>query len=193
MLPLVLIVIAVQGVLRDGISTWMPTFLTETFKVESTVSILTTLAMPVTHMLISLSIYWVLMAAKRDVFAAISVYFTITVAFLLLLWCSGTDSMMLSTLFLAIGSGAIHGVNALQTCYLPKLLGGTGKISFYAGLINAVVYIGSAVSTYLFAVISEKHGWGMTIASWVIFASIGLLLTLICMFVAKKKGNAGTV
>lgn len=193
LLPIILLAIAMQGTLRDGISIWMPTFLSETFKVESTVSILSTLAMPFTHMLIGLSTYRVLLAVKKDVFAAISVYFGIAAGFLLLLWCIGTDSMMLATICIAIGGGAIHGVNSLQTFYLPELLGGAGKISFYAGLINSAVYVGSAISASLAAVISDAYGWGATIVSWVLFAAVGLALTIVCMFIAKKKGNAGTV
>ncbi|MBE6943631.1 MAG: MFS transporter [Ruminococcaceae bacterium] len=193
LLPIILLSIAMLGILRDGITTWMPTFISETFKVESTVSILTGVAIPATHMFIGLTTYKVLVAMKRDAFAAIALYFAITTGFLLLLWISGTNSMVLSTLFIALGSGGLHGINSLQTYYLPELLGGTGKISFYAGLINSATYVGSALSTYLFAVISEVHGWDATIISWVIFAALGLLLTTICMVSLRKNGNVGRV
>jgi len=193
LLPIILLSIAMLGILKDGITTWMPTFISDTFQLESTVSILTGVAIPATHMLIGLSTYRVLVAMKRDVFAAISIYYAITAGFLLLLWCSGTNSMLLSTLFIALGSGGLHGINSLQTYYLPELLGGTGRISFYAGLINSATYVGSALSTYLVAVISEAHGWNVTIVSWVIFASVGLALTLACMFILRKKGNVGRV
>ena len=193
LLPIILLSIAMLGILRDGITTWMPTFISETFKVESTVSILTGVAIPATHMFIGLTTYKVLVAMKRDVFAAIGLYFAVTTGFLLLLWISGTDSMLLSTLLIALGSGGLHGINSLQTYYLPELLGGTGKISFYAGLINSATYVGSAVSTYLFAVISETHGWNATIISWVIFAAAGLALTVTCMLSLRRKGNAGRV
>ena len=193
LLPIILMSIALLGVLRDGINTWMTTFISETFSVESTVSILTGVAIPATHMFIGLSTYRVLVAMKRDVFAAIAVYFGITAAFLLLLWGAGNNSMILATLFISLASGGLHGINSLQTYYLPELLGGTGKISFYAGLINSATYAGSAVSTYLFAVISENHGWNTTVISWIVFAVAGLAFTMLCMFVLRKKGNTGRV
>ena len=193
LLPCILLSAAMLGILKDGITTWMPTFISETFKVESTVSILTTVLIPASHMLIGLSTYRVLIAMKRDVFAAISLYFTVTAGFLLLLWCSGTNSMILSTLFIALGSGGLHGINALSTYYLPELLGGTERISFYAGLLNAAIFVGSALSTFLFALISETLGWNMTVISWVIIAFVGLGLMLVSMFVARKNGNAGSV
>ncbi len=193
LLPIILLSVAMLGILRDGINTWVSTYISETFKIESTDSILTTAVIPLTHMFVGLSTYWVLMGTKRDVFAAISVYFAITVGFLLLLLGAGTSSVVLSVMFIALGTAGLHGIGSLQTYYLPELLGGTRKISFYAGLINASTYVGSALSTYLFAVISEKHGWDMTIISWVIFATVGLSLTMLCMFVLRKNHNAGRV
>ena len=193
LLPLILGSIAVLGILKDGITTWMPTFMSETFKLESTVSILIGVVIPLAHMLLDIFVYRVLMLMKRDVFAAIGLSFGVTVAFLLLLSLSGINSMLMSTVFIAIASGGLHMVNALQTYYLPELLGGKNNISFYAGLVNSATYVGSAMSTYLFAVISEIHGWNATILSWLIFAAVGLALTLFCMVILQKKGNAGRV
>jgi len=112
---------------------------------------------------------------------------------LLVLLLFGKSAMLLATLLIAVGSAGLHGINSLQTFYLPELLGGTGKISFYAGLINSATYVGSALSTYLFAVISEMYGWDATVISWVAIAAGGLLLTMLCMFTLRKNGNAGIV
>jgi OPA family glycerol-3-phosphate transporter-like MFS transporter len=180
LLTIILLSIAMLGILRDGITTWMPTFISETFKVESTVSILTGVAIPATHMFIGLTTYKVLVAMKRDVFAAIGLYFAVTTGFLLLLCFSGTNSMLISTLFIAIASGGLHGINSLQTYYLPELLGGTGKISFYAGLINSATYVGSAAFTYGVAVLSDALGWDATILIWLGIAAAGTAICLLC-------------
>lgn len=193
LLPLILGSVAVLGVLRDGITTWMPTFMSETFKLESTVSILISVILPLSHMFIDLFLYRILVLMKRDLFAAIGLSFGITAGFLLLLSISGLNSMLLSTVFITVARGGLHAVNALQTYYLPEALGNKENISFFAGLVNSATYVGSAMSTYLFAVISEIHGWNTTIISWLIFAAVGLLLTLICMVVLRKKGQAGRV
>ena len=193
LLPMILASVAILGILRDGITTWMPTFMSETFQLESTVSILIGVALPLSHMFIDLFVYRILVLMKRDVFAAIGLSFGGTAAFLLLLSLSGVNSMLLSTVFIAIASGGLHTINSLQTYYLPELLGGTDNISFYAGVVNSATYVGSAMSTYLFAVISEMHGWNTTIVSWMVFAAIGLVLTLLCMVVLRKKGQAGRV
>ena len=49
--------------------------------------------------------------------------------------------------------------------------------------------MGSALSTYLFAVISEQHGWNATVLSWVAVSGAGLLLTFGCIAFAGVAGN----
>ncbi len=193
LLPAILGSIAVLGILKDGIKTWMPTFMSETFRLESTVSILLGVVLPLSHMSLDFLVYRILVWMKRDVFAALCVSYGATAVFLLLLSLSGLNSMLLSTVFIAIASGGLHIVNALQTYYLPELFGGKEKISFYAGLVNSATCVGSAVSIYLVAVISEMYGWNTTIVSWMIFAFVGLLLTLLCMIILRKKGQTGRV
>lgn len=187
LLPVVLVGIAVQGMLRDGITTWMPTFISETFDMGSSVSILTGVALPVFHMIVSMCTYWILKKMKHNVFNCMAMFFSVTTALLLMLYLFGLNSMILSTLLIAMSIGAVHGINALQTCYLPAAFSNQRNVSFLAGLLNSATYVGSALSTYLFAVISEKMGWNATIISWIIFAAAGLTLTLICMAYLKSK------
>lgn len=187
LLPIALLAICVQGMLRDGISTWMPTFMSETFQMESTVSILTGVALPVMHMLVSLITYRVLMAMKRDVFAAIAAFFALATVLALSLRLFGTGTMVMALVLMALLNGAVHGINSLQTCYLPSTFSNKGNMSFLAGFLNSATYVGSALSTYLFAVISEKHGWNATIISWIVFAAVGLLLTVSCIMTLRRR------
>lgn len=186
LLPVLLCSIAAQGMLRDGISTWLPTFLTETFHLESTVSILTGVVLPIFHVLISLVTYRILVKLHRDVFACICLYFGIATALLLGLTLFGMHGAALALLMIALSNGAMHGINSLQTCYVVPCLPQSGNVSFLAGLLNSATYVGSAVATYLFAVISDRFGWNATAASWVIIAAVGLLLSALCGRLLRK-------
>lgn len=46
MLAIIMLAIMMQGILRDGITTWMPSYISETFHLASSVSILTGIALP---------------------------------------------------------------------------------------------------------------------------------------------------
>ena len=56
-------------------------------------------------------------------------------------------------------------------------------MSTASGIINACTYVGSAISTYGIAVLSDKIGWNFTVLIWALIAMFG---TLICVFSAKK-------
>lgn len=46
MLAIIMLAIMMQGILRDGITTWMPSYISETFHLASSISILTGIALP---------------------------------------------------------------------------------------------------------------------------------------------------
>lgn len=67
----------------------------------------------------------------------------------------------------------MHGINSLQTCMLPRQMGDAAHLGFYTGAFNGCVYIGSALSTYVFAQVSETFGWNGTVLVWCVTAGLG--------------------
>ncbi len=177
LLPVMIATIAVQGMLRDGISTWTPTLLTDTFHMENTVSILVSVVLPIAHVGCNLIVPAVLRRVQNDAFRGVCVYYIGTVVSLLLLALFGTSGVVVSLACLMGVSGMAHSLNVVQTCILPRCFHATGRDSFFAGLLNASTYIGSALSTYLFALISDRFGWAVTRWSWVAVAAAGLALS----------------
>ena len=187
MLPVVLMTIALQGMLRDGISTWVPTFVSETFNLGSELSILISVVLPIFHVLCTLFTYHVYKMLKNNTFIAILVFFGGVLLSLICLRYFGTSSLGMAIASLAFTNGLIHCVNALQTCYLPIYYKDSGKISTYTGILNFATYIGSALSTWLFAKMSENYGWNTTIFSWILLCIAGVTLTAVCYMAIRKK------
>ena len=86
-----------------------------------------------------------------------------------------------SVLGAAMLTGAMHGTNSVLIMLMPSHFRNTGHVSTISGTLNACVYIGSALSTYGFAALSESAGWGGTIALWLglSIACGGILLACI--------------
>ena len=186
-LPIVLVSILMQGMLRDGISTWVPTYVSETFNLGSEVSILVSVVLPIFHVICTMFTYFVYKTLKNDVFLSIITFFGGVSLVLVLFKLFGGTNIAFAILMLALINGFIHCVNALQTCYIPTYYKDSGKISTYSGILNFATYVGSALSTYLFAKLSEMIGWDGTIVSWVIIGALGTGLTVICYFATRKK------
>ncbi len=188
-LPIIIFSIALQGILRDGISTWLPTFMSETFNMASTVSIITAVGLPVFHLINNILTVKLLKKLKNDVFKTITIYFGVIGAFFVILYLFGINYMWMALLLISVANGMVYGINLLQTGYIPKFFIQKGSVSTISGIINFATYIGSAASTYLFAVISEKFGWNTTVLSWIIFALSGAMISGFICFVLKRKGG----
>lgn len=187
LLPVIIMSIAIQGMLRDGISSWVPSFISETFNVRSSISILTSVAMPIFHLVFCLFSWRILALLKNNVYLCIAIYFDFASIMLVLLYFFGFSNLWVSIIIFSVLSAFVHGINGCQTCYLVNYFASTQKVSFISGLLNFSTYIGSAISTYLFALISEKAGWGTNVLCWELFAIVGLLLTLICLFYTSRR------
>ncbi len=174
--PLIFIVFAIimQGMLRDGIETWMPNYLTEVFKWDSSNSIMITVLLAI----ISVATFYISTFLYEKFFTnevtCASVFFGVGTAFALLLYVL-FDSSIVSVISMTIISGCMHGVNLMLITHVPKRYKRYGNISTMSGLVNACTYIGSALASYGIAYISENSGYKVTVLIWFFIALVGTL------------------
>ncbi len=172
-----LLVIVFQGMLRDGITTWTPAFISEMFNLSTSASILSSSALPIFSIVAVLitraisrkfdnevllsSYYWCI-----AVFSGITLYFNM-------------DSIIISLLALTLLTSCMHGTNLLLIGNLPAKFVKHGKVSTISGVLNSCTYIGSTISAYGIAKLAEAFGWGGNVIFWTIIATVA---TLICFF-----------
>lgn len=164
MMLFVMVAIILMGALRDGVTTWMPTYIGETYNLGSAVATLTGVALPVFAMIcqkLSAVIYGK-MNGKPLPAAASFCALAVAACVLLLLGNNAASSVVGA----AVLTGAMHGTNSVLIMLMPSHFRDTGHVSTISGVLNACVYIGSALSTYGFAAMSESAGWGGTIVLW---------------------------
>ena len=175
--PLILIMlgIIIQGSLRDGVTTWMPSYLHEVFNLPEEFSIFITVILAVFSM-ISFTVFDFINRRffKDEVFTA-GFIFTLAAVCGVALYLSNIFGIaVLSILFMALLVACMHGTNLMLIAIAPKRFKSTGKVSTYSGIMNACTYVGAAVSIYGFSALKD---WGTTILIW---AFIALVATLIC-------------
>ena len=90
---------------------------------------------------------------------------------------------VISLLLTALICGAMHGVNFLLISCLPGRFACIGRSATVSGVCNSCVYIGAAISTYGIALISERMGWSLTIATWCLILIVGIAFA----FISYKK------
>lgn len=179
--PLVLImfVIIFQGMLRDGVETWMPSYLHDVFGLETSSSILTSVGLPIFSIL-SIQVASVIYRKFfRNEMVCSGVIFGAAFVIALTLGLLSGVNVWLSSLLVVLLTGAMHGVNLILTCYVSARYAKYGNVSFISGLLNSCTYVGSALFTYGIAKLADIFDWTTTILSWAVVTLLGLICALL--------------
>lgn len=175
----------VQGALKDGVTTWIPVYIQETYGVSPILAVAGTMVIP----LCNLFGVWLAAAACRRMeqneIVVSAVFFAVCSAALMVLWLSSGKSMAASMGMLAVSTTTMMTVNTMLTAVLPSSFGRIGKASSMSGLLNSAVYSGGAVSAYGIGSMAGSFGWTATILIWAVMAAVSVL---ICGFAAGKWG-----
>lgn len=189
-IPIILIMLGIimQGMLRDGVTNWLPSFLLESFGIPEENAIVASV-IPAVFSIVSFSVFDLLhrKVFQNEVFCASVIFIGASVcAFCLFLINTLFPMQILAILFAALIIGAMHGINLMLISVVPKRFAKTGKVSTYSGLLNACTYIGAAVATPGFAAIAQAFSWNATILAWGIIAAAGVLLCLFAVPLWKR-------
>jgi len=172
--------IILQGMLKDGIDTWMPTYISEVFGLGNSVSILTSGILPV-FSIFSVSVATVLYGKIGNELKTAALLFGVAMGMSLVILPFFSTSVILTALLMAIVTGCMHGINLMLISRVPRAFKKYGKVSTVSGALNACSYLGSALSTYGFARFSELYGWYFIIISWAVISALGAVVCAVCV------------
>lgn len=179
---IIMIGIILQGSLRDGVTTWMPTFIKETFGLGDEISILSGVFLPIFSMLsYSLTLFIHKKLIRNELLCAGAI-FALCAAVSAVLGLVYDKSPIISVPLIAVIVACMHGANLILVCMVPAKYKKYGNVSFISGLLNSCTYIGSAISTYVIAVYSDFFGWKATVFLWVGIAATG---AAICALISR--------
>lgn len=180
--------VLIHGFLRDGITAWMPDFISEVGGLDTGVSILTTAILPL-FCIVSVT------AAKRICYAIPSdgkssaILFGICAAaaaiIVMLMDHVNTVSFAIIVILMALITGCMHAANHIFITRIPGAFKKAGRVSGIVGVLNAITYIGSALSPYAIALLAGKDGWNKAVMLW---SALAALSAILCS-AARKKWN----
>lgn len=178
-LGIAVIAISLQGILRDGVTTWMPSYITDTFHLDNKFAILSGVVLPIISIIVTQLTSLIYRRKIKTELTLASVMFFGGFLSSILMFANHGESATLSVALAAVLSGCMHGANWIMTSMIPPHFVKFGHVSFVAGFLNFSTYIGSAISAYGIAVFSEQYGWKNTLCIWSMIALAGCML---CFF-----------
>ena len=180
MSPIIPIMLAIvfQGMLRDGIEQWMPSYLSEGYGIETSGAVLSSIILPILTMACMKVTSFIYGKYFKNELTCSAVIFGIGTLASALLYLVHGGSAVPAIVLTAVIASAMHGVNLILICMIPPHFEKYGNVSFISGMINFCTYVGSAIFTYGIAKIAEVWDWKTTVLSWAVAAFVG---TVICV------------
>lgn len=187
MMLAVMVAILLHGILKDGVATFMPIYIKETYHTGDELAILSGVLMPIFSILSTKASAVIYKKKFKNPVACAAWVFGLSAVCALLLAVIGGGSAVVSIVLMALLTGSMHGVNMMLISSIPPFFKKYGTVSTASGVLNACTYVGSAASTYGIAVLSENMGWSFTLWMWLAIAVFGGGLCLLAMRPFQKK------
>ena len=172
-----------DGVIKDGVTTWVPTYISEYFKLDSVVATLITTVLPVINLAGVYVASWMNRKLRNNETTTGALMFGIGLIAMAMLSLFGKYSVVLAILFLSVSTAAMMGANAILIGIIPLYFGKIGKASSFTGFLNSMSYVASAIAMYGIGALVQSQGWDATIWWWVATAFLG---GVICMMATRK-------
>ncbi len=177
-LALLCAALAVQGMLKDSVTSWAPVYLSEGYGMAAAAAILTTTVIPVLN-IFGMFLASAMMKKKQSEHGHAALLYLFCAAALAVLLAASGKSAVLAIALLALSTTAMIAVNTLLISVFPGHFSATGQVATISGILNFSVYVGSALSNYGIGAIAEGLGWTPVIGLWAAAALAGAGLCLL--------------
>ncbi len=177
----ILLPVMIHGVLKDGMTQWVPTFIYERFEVTASFSVVVTMVLPLINLAGAYIARFVDRKHPQKEILSSVIFFVISSSALILLLFIGKWNVFITVGLFAIVTVSMMAVNTLYVNLIPLHFEKEGKVATISGFLNSVAYLGSALSTFSIGILVEYFGWDVTICVWIVVTIIAL-----CCVVWKK-------
>ena len=176
------------GFLRDGLTDWTPSLISDAFNLDSETSILSSVILPVFSMLsISVSAIIARKLVKNEILCASAFFLVGALGIAIMVFA---DNMIFKIAGAALAQGTTHGANYCFTCLVPQYFYKMNKTSLVAGVINCGAYIGSSIAGVGTAFIEGSIGWTGVTLVWLGVNLLGVIICCgFCLFWKKFKNE----
>lgn len=180
------------NLIKDGLTTWVPSILKEEFKMSDSLSILLTLFLPI------LAIFanpYALYTHKKIpdyvnhcvvIFGGMAILIGMIIGSISLKWAIPLLVGLVAVNFFA------SSLNSLVTGIFPVFMRSKVNSGLCAGIINGFCYLGSTISSYGLGVIADCFGW--TAVFWTLIGFCIVVMAVWLGYIALKSSlNKKTV
>ncbi len=173
------------NLIKDGLITWVPSILKETYNLADSISIILTLALPL------FAVFGNFLGVKLhkkipDFVLQVALMFLISAGFIgIVIAGLSLNQFVLTVICFALVCLLISSCNSIVTGIFPLFMKGRVNSGLIAGAINGCCYLGSTISSYGLGAVADGFGW--TAVFWLLLGVCVLMLIVYAVYFVIKK------
>ena len=181
-----LLAMIIMGFLKDGVMTWIPQYITDTFKTETAFSIFLSSVLPLINLAGIYIARWLNDKNNKNDLMTTIILYCVSLVSLLLLVTVGKYNIYLTVIFFAFVTSCMLGINTILVNVVPTYFAKYNKVSTVAGITNCTTYLGSAICGYGLGSFSEKYGWQATRILLLVVCGLAIISCILSLNKWKK-------
>ena len=167
------------GMIRDGLTSWAPVYFSEEFSLNATLSLILSAVLPAAKIL-ALAVHPAVQKKVPKTRTQLIVFYVgCAAAACIVLLANFAGWTLAAAGFMAVMLCLMVCTDLSFTISIPIQFGSVGRSATVSGILDCMLYLGAAISSYLFALLAQWGGWTATIVSWIVIPliAIGILLS----------------
>ncbi len=147
------------NLIKDGLTTWVPSILNETYALPASFSILLTLALPLVA--VFGNVFAVALHKKIPDFILLigTLFFASGLLIVGVIGLLSTKIFVLTLVSFTLVNGLVSSSNSVITSIFPLYKKNELNSGLIAGVLNGFCYLGSTISSYGLGAIADTFGW----------------------------------
>lgn len=168
-----------QGIIKDGISLWVPVYFLARFQFSFSQTVSFILMIPLMNAIGVFFAGWVNTQMQYQERKTAAILFILSFIILVAIVLLPAAGIALTSLLVAIVSGLSYGTNSILLSFLPLKCSIYGKSSAIAGLMDFCSYLGVASSSLVLGYIVAQGHISLVPVSWLLAAIGGTVFMLL--------------
>ena len=167
------------GMIRDGLTSWAPVYFSEEFSLSAALSLVLSAILPAAKIL-AFAVHPMICKRLPGTKQQLIVFYAgCAAAACIVLLANAAGWTLAAAGFMAVMLCLMVCTDISFTISLPIRFGPVGRSATVSGILDCMLYVGAAISSYLFAFLAQWGGWNATILCWIIIPVIAVVFVLL--------------
>lgn len=168
-----------HGMMRDGITNWVPTMIGETYGVSPSFSVFLTILLPIFNAFGAYAVTPLYKKLGENEMKTAGITGAFALLPLISLLFMNKMPVYFIIVLLAFTTSVMYALNYLIISLVPVRFSKYSATSGISGILNSAAHIGGAVSSYGFGAAAESFGWNFVVVIWIVAAFLTFAFSLL--------------